>query len=209
MDVKDGAITKAYQIDVCDNSQADVSQSVIVTSLEFIYNWGRSNSLWPLAYATACCGIEMISSSCPQHDIARFGSEVFRASPRQADLMILAGTITKKMMPQVVTLWEQIAEPKYAIAMGNCVITGGIFKYSPSVVHNVPDYIPIDVFIPGCAPRPEALFHGIITLQHQIRRQKMLKRKDYVGKQAKRLKDGSLNPNYVEGKHYPIILGGE
>lgn len=207
MDVKSPQELKSYDIDLFDDSQEELKQSVLVTTIEKVYNWGRSNSLWPLSYATACCGIEMISSSCPQHDIARFGSEVFRASPRQADLMILAGTITKKMMPQVVTLWEQIAEPKYAIAMGNCVITGGVFKYAPTVVSNVPDYIPIDVFIPGCAPRPEALFYGIITLQHKIRRQKMLKRRDYVGKQAKRLKDGSLNPMYVEGKHYPTIVG--
>ena len=141
----------------------------IVNIMDWIINWARANSLWPLTYGTSCCAIEMMSSSMARYDIARFGSEVFRASPRQADLFILAGTVTKKMAPAMVALWEQIPGPKYAIAMGACTISGGPFVYNNySVVRGADKLIPVDVFIPGCPPRPEALFHGILKLREKI-----------------------------------------
>jgi len=141
----------------------------LVDVMDWVINWARSNSLWPLTYGTSCCAIEMMSSSMARYDIARFGSEVFRASPRQADLFIIAGTVTKKMAPAMVALWEQIPGPKYAIAMGACAISGGPFVYNNySVVRGADLLIPVDVFIPGCPPRPEALFHGILELRKKI-----------------------------------------
>jgi len=142
----------------------------VVNIMDWVINWAKANSLWPLTYGTSCCAIEMMSSSMARYDIARFGSEVFRASPRQADLFIIAGTITKKMAPAMVTLWEQIPGPKYAIAMGACTISGGPFVYNNySVVRGADKLIPVDVFIPGCPPRPEALFQGILKLREKIR----------------------------------------
>jgi NADH-quinone oxidoreductase subunit B len=144
---------------------------VFTTSLNELYNWGRKNSVWPLQFGLACCAIEMIAASMARFDIARFGAEVFRPSPRQADLMIVAGTVTKKMAPQVVRLYNQMPEPKYVIAMGACAISGGPFKQGYNVLKGIDRYIPVDVHIPGCPPRPEALLHALITLQKQIEEQ--------------------------------------
>jgi len=140
-----------------------------LTSLEEIAEWGRSKSVWPLQFGLACCAIEMISASMARYDIARFGSEVFRPSPRQADLLIVSGTVTKKMAPQVVRLWNQMPDPKFAIAMGACAISGGPFKQGYNVLKGIDRYIPVDVYIPGCPPRPEALLHGLLQLQEKIR----------------------------------------
>ena len=148
-------------------------QGVLVTSLQEIYNWGRSNSVWPLQFGLACCAIEMIAASMARFDISRFGSEVFRPSPRQADLMIVSGTVTKKMAPQVVRLFNQMPEPKYVIAMGACAISGGPFKQGYNVLKGIDRYIPVDVHIPGCPPRPEALLHGLMQLQDKIKHQKL------------------------------------
>jgi len=143
-------------------------QGVFVTQLEDLYNWGRKNSVWPLSFGLACCAIEMIAASMSRWDLARFGAEVFRPSPRQADLMIVAGTVTKKMAPQVVRLFNQMSEPKYVIAMGACAISGGPFKQGYNVLKGIDRYIPVDVHIPGCPPRPEALIHAFMTLQQKI-----------------------------------------
>ena len=141
----------------------------VVNAIDYVVNWARANSIWPLTYGTSCCAIEMMSSSMARYDIARFGSEVFRSSPRQADLFILAGTITRRMAPAIQMLWEQIPGPKYAIAMGACTISGGPFIYDNySVVRGAQNLIPVDVFVPGCPPRPEALFHGLLTLREKI-----------------------------------------
>ena len=127
-------------------------QGVWVTSMQELYNWGRKNSIWPLQFGLACCAIEMIATAASRYDIARFGGEVFRPSPRQADLMIVAGTVTKKMAPQIVRLYNQMADPKYVIAMGACAISGGPFKQGYNVLKGIDRYIPVDVYIPGCPP---------------------------------------------------------
>jgi NADH-quinone oxidoreductase subunit B len=141
---------------------------IFAIPFEELYNWSRKSSIWPLQFGLACCAIEMIASAASRYDLARFGAEVFRATPRQADLMIVAGTVTKKMLPQVVRLWNQMPEPKYCIAMGACAISGGPFKDGYNVLKGVDRYIPVDVHIPGCPPRPEALIHAIMTLQRKI-----------------------------------------
>ena len=143
-------------------------QGIVATTLQELYNWGRKNSLWPLNFGLACCAIEMIAASMARYDMARFGAEVFRPSPRQADLMIVAGTVTKKMAPQVVRLYNQMAEPKYVISMGACAISGGPFKQGYNVLKGIDRYIPVDVYIPGCPPRPEALIDALMTLQKLI-----------------------------------------
>jgi NADH-quinone oxidoreductase subunit B len=141
---------------------------VFTTTLEELYNWGRKNSVWPLTFGLACCAIEMIATTMARYDLARFGAEVFRPSPRQADLMIVSGTVTKKMAPQVVRLYNQMPEPKYVIAMGACAISGGPFKEGYNVLKGIDRYVPVDVHIPGCPPRPEALIHAFMTLQKKI-----------------------------------------
>ena len=148
-------------------------QGILLTSMEELYNWGRSRSVWPLNFGLACCAIEMMAASMARFDIARFGSEVFRPSPRQADLIIISGTVTKKMAPQVVRLWNQMPEPKYCIAMGACAISGGPFKQGYNVLKGIDRYIPVDIYIPGCPPRPEALLHGLMQLQEKIRGQRL------------------------------------
>lgn len=143
--------------------------NLFFTTVDAIINWGRSNSVWPLTFATACCGIEMMAAGASRHDFARFGIEVYRASPRQADVIVVAGTIVNKMAPVLKRLYDQMAEPKYVIAMGACAISGGPFYYnSYHVIKGVENVIPVDVYIPGCPPRPEALLYGVMQLQRKI-----------------------------------------
>lgn len=148
-------------------------QGIFVTSLQELYNWGRRSSVWPMQFGLACCAIEMIATTMARYDMARFGAEIFRPSPRQADMMIISGTVTKKMAPQVVRLYNQMAEPRYVIAMGACAISGGPFKQGYNVLKGIDRYIPVDVHIPGCPPRPEALLHALITLQKKIEGQQL------------------------------------
>jgi len=143
-------------------------QGIFVATIEELYNWGRRSSVWPMQFGLACCAIEMIATTMARYDLARFGAEVFRPSPRQADLMIVSGTVTKKMAPQVVRLYNQMAEPRYVIAMGACAISGGPFKQGYNVLKGIDRYIPVDVHIPGCPPRPEALIQAFMTLQKKI-----------------------------------------
>ena len=141
--------------------------NVLTTTLEKLVDWGRKSSLWPATFGLACCAIEMIVTAANRFDIARFGMEAFRASPRQADLMIVAGTVTKKMMPAIERIYEQMTEPKWVIAMGACACSGGIFESYP-VVQGIDLYLPVDVYIPGCPPRPEGLLYGILKLHEKI-----------------------------------------
>ena len=136
-----------------------------------LYNWSRKRSLWPLAFGLACCAVEFFAAVASRFDVGRFGMEIVRASPRQADLMIVAGTVTKKMAVQVVRLYNQMPEPKYVIAMGACAISGGPFKEGYSVVSGVDKLIPVDVYVPGCPPRPQALIHAIYCLHARIDRE--------------------------------------
>ncbi len=142
---------------------------VVVGKLDQLVNWGRSNSLWPLVFATSCCGIEFMSAAAAHYDLARFGMEVTRNSPRQADVMIVAGTIVNKMAPLLRRVYDQMAEPKYVVAMGGCAISGGPFVDSYNVVNGADRIIPVDIYIPGCPPRPESLFYGLLQLQRKVK----------------------------------------
>lgn len=160
-------------MDVMNNKQFEQKdQGFIVTTLESFFNWGRARSLWPMSFGTACCAIEMMATACSRYDISRFGYEVFRASPRHADLMIFSGTITNKMMPVARRVYEQMPEPKWVVAMGSCAISGGPFVDSYNVVKGIETFVPVDVYIPGCPPRPEALLHGMLELKRKVQKTK-------------------------------------
>jgi len=148
--------------------EEELRRNVLLTSVDFMLNWARRSSLWPVNFGLACCAFEMIATAASRFDISRFGMEIFRASPRQADLMIVAGTLTWKMAPQLRRIYDQMAEPKWVLAMGACAISGGTFAQSYSVVPGVNHIVPVDVYVPGCPPRPEALLYGIRMLHQKI-----------------------------------------
>lgn len=149
---------------------AELKGHVMVTSLESLIGWARSRSLWPLSFGLACCAIEMMAVGTARFDISRFGAEVFRPSPRQADVMIVAGTVTTKMAPQARRLYDQMADPKYVIAMGTCVIAGGPYQGSYSTVPGIDNFVPVDVYVAGCPPRPDALLYAVMQLQTKVQR---------------------------------------
>lgn len=186
-----GDLSASVEID--DSTRSEMERAgVILSSVDWLYNWARSGSVWPLQFGLACCAIEMIGSAASRYDIARFGAEVFRPSPRQADLLIVSGTVTKKMAPQVVRIFNQMPEPKYVIAMGACAISGGPFKQGYNVLKGIDRYIPVDVYLPGCPPRPEAVLQSLMTLQKGINGQRT------AGKTG-------TNPAYHGGKReYPV-----
>ena len=152
----------------------DIKRNIVVTSLDWIIDWARRSSMWPVVCYPACCGMEFMAFLAPRFDGSRFGMEIMRASPRQADVMITAGTLTWKMAPVVKRIYDQMAEPKWVIAMGACGISGGIFRSGYNVVPGYNKIIPVDVYVPGCPPRPEALIYGIQTLQKKIAKAKAI-----------------------------------
>ncbi|ACH40917.1 NADH dehydrogenase I, B subunit [Citrifermentans bemidjiense Bem] len=143
-----------------------LGENIITTSLDSLVNWARKSSIWPMTFGLACCAIEMMATGAAKHDLDRFGI-IFRASPRQADCIIIAGTVTKKMLPVIKTVYEQMPEPKWVVAMGACACSGGVFD-TYSVVQGIDEALPVDVYIPGCPPRPEALLYGLLKLQDKI-----------------------------------------
>ena len=145
----------------------ELPDNVVVTKLDELVSWCRKNSLWPMPFATACCGIELMATGASRHDIARFGAEVFRFSPRQCDLMIVAGRVVMKMLPVLQRIWQQMPEPKWCISMGACASTGGVFD-TYCVVQGIDRFMPVDMYVPGCPPRPEQLIQSIIDLQEKI-----------------------------------------
>ena len=153
--------------------ESHLGDNVLTTTLNTMLNWARKSSLWPMPFGLACCAIEMMAAVAPRHDLARFGAEVFRFSPRQSDLMIVAGTLTYKMASVARRIYDQMPEPKWVIAMGACAISGGVFN-TYSVVQGLDQVMPVDVYLPGCPPRPEALIHAIMEIQKKIEKESVL-----------------------------------
>jgi len=184
----------------------ELQNVVAVTTLDRIYNFGRRSSLWPLMFGLACCAIEMICAQASRYDMARFGMEVMRPSPRQSDVMIVAGTVTKKMIPAIVRLYNQMPEPKYVVSMGACASGGGPFKEGYNVVAGVDKFIPVDVYVPGCPPTPQALVAGMIKLQEKIDKQSIMKTRWYQpGADSVEIPVPFLGPDLIDPRNIPQI----
>jgi NADH-quinone oxidoreductase subunit B len=183
----------------------ELDGQVAITTIDKIYNWSRRSSLWPMMFGLACCAIEMICTAASRYDFSRFGMEVMRPSPRQADMMIVSGTVTKKMIPQIVRLYNQMPEPKYVVAMGACASGGGPFKEGYNVVSGVDKYVPVDVYIPGCPPTPQALLHGLITLQKKIDHQSIKKVRWYQKEPIDAIPIPVLGPDIMNPDEYERI----
>ena len=183
----------------------ELQGQVSITTLDKIYNWGRRSSLWPLMFGLACCAIEMICTAASRYDFARFGMEVMRPSPRQADMMIVSGTVTKKMIPQIVRLYNQMPEPKYVVAMGACASGGGPFKEGYNVISGVDKFVPVDVYIPGCPPTPQALLNGLITLQEKIDKQSIKEVRWYQKEAIEAIPVPVLGPDLMDPRDYEMI----
>ncbi len=179
---------------------------VAVTSLDRIYNWGRSASVWPLMFGLACCAIEMICTAASRFDLARFGMEIMRPSPRQSDLMIVSGTVTKKMVPIIVRLYNQMPEPKYVLAMGACASGGGPFKDGYNVVSGIDSFVPVDVYIPGCPPTPQALLNGLMKVQEKIRGESIKSARWYQkGADQAEIPIPMLGPDLIDPRKIDLI----
>jgi NADH-quinone oxidoreductase subunit B len=183
----------------------EMEGQVAITALDKVYNWSRRNSIWPLMFGLACCGIEMICAATSRFDFSRFGMEVMRPSPRQSDLMIVSGTVTKKMIPQIVRLYNQMPEPKYVLAMGACASGGGPFKEGYSVVDGVDKFIPVDVYVAGCPPTPQALLHGLITLQKKIDKQSIKQVRWYSKDPLDPVPVPVLGPDLMDPREFELI----
>jgi NADH-quinone oxidoreductase subunit B len=181
----------------------ELQGQVTITTIDKIYNWGRRNSVWPMMFGLACCAIEMIGVAASRYDFSRFGMEVMRASPRQSDLMIVSGTVTKKMVPQIVRLYNQMPEPKYVMAMGACASGGGPFKEGYNVVSGIDKFVPVDVYVPGCPPTPQALLNGLITLQKKIDKQSISKVRWYQQGASEPIPIPVLGPDLIDLRDLP------
>ena len=183
----------------------ELQGQVSITTLDKIYNWGRRSSIWPVMMGIACCAIEMICTAASRFDFARFGMEVMRPSPRQADLMIVSGTVVKKMAPVIVRLYNQMPEPKYVVSMGACASGGGPFKEGYNVVSGIDTYIPVDVYIPGCPPTPQALLNGLIALQKKIDTQSIKQVRWYQKEGTETVPIPVLGPDIMDPRQYELI----
>lgn len=187
----------------------EMKPNILITTLDKIYNWSRRNSCWPMMFGLACCAIEMICTAAARYDLSRFGMEVMRPSARQADLMIVSGTVTKKMVPQIVRLYNQMPEPKYVLAMGACASGGGPFKEGYNVVSGVDKFIPVDVYVPGCPPTPQALLNGLIALQKKIDTQSVTSVPWYQGWPKHTGSDPMpvpfLGPDLIDPRQAPLL----
>lgn len=187
------------------NVPPELQSQITITTLDKIYNWSRSNSLWPMMFGLACCAIEMIITAASRYDFSRFGMEVMRPSPRQADVMIVSGTVTKKMVPQIVRLFNQMSEPKYVLAMGACASGGGPFKEGYNVVSGIDKFLPVDVYIPGCPPTPQALLHGLIVLQKKIQKEKLSDADWYKKDFYEEIPVPILGPDLIDPRKYDLF----
>lgn len=183
----------------------ELEDNVHITTIDKIYNWSRRWSLWPMMFGLACCAIEMICTAASRYDFSRFGMEVMRPSPRQADIMIVSGTVTKKMLPQIVRLYNQMPEPKYVLAMGACASGGGPFKEGYNVVSGIDKFIPVDVYVPGCPPTPQALLHGLITMQKRIDHQSLKQARWYDKEATDAIPVPVLGPDLMDPRQYAQI----
>ena len=184
----------------------ELKNVVSVTALDRLYNWGRRSSVWPLMFGLACCAIEMIAAQASRYDMARFGMEVMRPTPRQADLMLVSGTVTKKMIPAIVRLYNQMPEPKYVVAMGACASSGGPFKEGYNVVAGIDKFLPVDIYIPGCPPTPQALMNGLIMLQKKIDKESISKVRWYRnGPDTVEVPVPILGPDLIDVRRIPDI----
>jgi NADH-quinone oxidoreductase subunit B len=183
----------------------EMRQNVAITTLDKIWNMGRRYSIWPMMFGLACCAIEMICTAASRYDLARFGMEVMRPSPRQSDLMIVSGTVTKKMIPQIVRLYNQMPEPKYVMAMGACASGGGPFKEGYNVVSGVDQYVPVDVYVPGCPPTPQALLHGLIKLQEKIDKESITRVRWYRKEEIPAIPVPILGPDIIDPREKALI----
>jgi NADH-quinone oxidoreductase subunit B len=184
----------------------ELKSQVSITTLDKIYNWGRRSSLWPMMFGLACCAIEMIATAASRYDFSRFGMEIMRPSPRQSDVMIVSGTVTKKMVPQIVRLYNQMPEPKYVLAMGACASGGGPFKEGYSVVAGIDKFLPVDVYVPGCPPTPQALLHGLIKLQEKIDTQSIKSARWYSKEPAEDIPIPILGPDLIDPRDFPEMI---
>jgi NADH-quinone oxidoreductase subunit B len=184
----------------------EIEGQIAITSLDRIYNWGRSASVWPLMFGLACCAIEMICTAASRFDLARFGMEIMRPSPRQSDLMIVSGTVTKKMIPLIVRLYNQMPEPKYVLAMGACASGGGPFKEGYNVVSGVDKFVPVDVYVPGCPPTPQALLHGLMKIQEKIKSESIKNSRWYQkGPDMAEIPIPLLGPDLIDPRKIDLI----
>jgi NADH-quinone oxidoreductase subunit B len=183
----------------------ELRNNVFVTTLDKLYNWSRKSSMWPLLFGLACCAIEMICTAASRYDLARFGMEIMRPSPRQADLMIVSGTVTKKMVPQIVRIYNQMAQPRYVISMGACATGGGPFKEGYNVVPGIDKYVPVDVYVPGCPPTPEALLYGILKLHEKVEKQSITNVPWYRSPESDIIPVPVLGPDIFDPRRVPEI----